>query len=277
MKNGLRLLMIAVVVLGSIPALAQFGEDGARPGSQTGGPDPVNYTAMSDIIDEGFEEVALLEVVDGWCLQNNSVPLGLTSWSQGSTSVFPAHAGDPTAYASTNYNNSGSPGNISTWMTTPVLDLGGVAEWSVWTRTVAASGWPDRAQLYVCPSTDCCGSLIGLGVEETGDCTVLLEDINETESLGGYPEAWEQFVHAISESGQGCLAFRYYIHDSGPSGANSNYIGVDTWQVSSTGGGDDGGTDDGGGVPATTTWGVIVLIALFLGITLFYMRRRAKA
>jgi len=42
-------------------------------------------------------------------------------------------------------------------------------------------------------------------------------------------------------------------------------------------GGDGGGGDDGGGVPATTTWGVIVLIALFLGITLFYMRRRAKA
>jgi hypothetical protein len=231
---------------------------------------------MTDIIDQDFADVALLEVVDGWCLQNNSVPLGLTSWSQGSTSVFPAHAGDPTAYASANYNNSGSPGDISTWMTTPVLDLGDVAEWSVWTRTVELSSWPDRAQLWVCPSTDCCGSLIGVGLEGTGDCTLMLEDINEAETLGGYPEAWQQFTHSITETGQGCLAFRYYIHDSGPSGANSNYIGVDTWQVSSTGGGD-GGADDGGGVPATTTWGVIVLIALFLGITLFYMRRRAKA
>jgi hypothetical protein len=269
--------MIAVVVLGSIPVLAQFGDDGARPGSQTGGPAPVDYTAMSDVIDQGFEDVPLLEVVEGWCLQNNSSPLGLTSWSQGASSVFPAHVGDPDHYASANYNNSGSPGDISTWMTTPVLDLGGVAEWSVWTRTVAGSSWPDAAQLYVCPSTDCCGSLLGVGVEGTGDCTVLLEYINENETLGGYPEDWTQFVHSISESGQGCLAFRYYIHDSGPTGVNSNYIGVDTWQVSSTGGGDDGGTDDGGGVPATTTWGVIVLIALFLGITLFYMRRRAKA
>jgi hypothetical protein len=230
---------------------------------------------MSDIIDEGFEDVALLEVVEGWCLQNNSSPLGITSWFQGNTSVFSAHAGDPDSYIAANYNASGSPGDISLWLTTPELDLGTVGSLSFWTRTVLASSWPDRAQVWLCPSTDCCGSLIGVGVEGTGDCMVLLDDINEPTDLQGYPEEWTQFTYDIAETGQGCLAFRYYVHDSGPSGVNSNYIGVDTWQVSSTGG--DGGSDDGGGVPATTMWGVIVLIALVLGITLFYMRRRAKA
>jgi hypothetical protein len=44
------------------------------------------------------------------------------------------------------------------------------------------------------------------------------------------------------------------------------------------GGGDGGdGGGDGGAVPATSTWGVILLIALFMGISLFYLRRRAKA
>ena len=39
------------------------------------------------------------------------------------------------------------------------------------------------------------------------------------------------------------------------------------------------GTGDGGGgaVPATNTWGVILLIALFMGISIFYLRRRANA
>jgi hypothetical protein len=35
-----------------------------------------------------------------------------------------------------------------------------------------------------------------------------------------------------------------------------------------------GGTTGGVGTPATSTWGVILLIALFLGISLFYIRRR---
>jgi hypothetical protein len=43
------------------------------------------------------------------------------------------------------------------------------------------------------------------------------------------------------------------------------------------GGGGDGGDGGGGAVPATNTWGVILLIALFMGISLFYLRRRAKA
>ncbi len=33
----------------------------------------------------------------------------------------------------------------------------------------------------------------------------------------------------------------------------------------------------GGGVPATGTWGIIALIALFMGVSMFYLRRRVKA
>ena len=39
-----------------------------------------------------------------------------------------------------------------------------------------------------------------------------------------------------------------------------------------------GGGDDGGGdVPATSTWGVIVLMALFMGVSLYFLRRRSSA
>jgi len=42
-----------------------------------------------------------------------------------------------------------------------------------------------------------------------------------------------------------------------------------------TGGGDGGSGDGGGGaVPATNTWGVIALAAIFLGLSVFYLRKR---
>jgi len=41
-------------------------------------------------------------------------------------------------------------------------------------------------------------------------------------------------------------------------------------------GGGDGG-DGGTGTPATSTWGVIAMIVLFLGVSLFFLRRRATA
>lgn len=276
MKNCLRVLMIAVVAIGvaSIPALAQNQD--ARDGSTSTTPAPLPTYPMADILDEDFDDIFILEF-EGWCFQNNSSPLGVTSWLQGST-PFPAHAGCATCFIAGNYNASGSPGNISLWLMSPEYDLSTVGTFSLWTRTVAGSSWPDRGQIRYSTAGDSCN--VGTGVEDVGDFTNMLEDINSGEVLQGYPEAWTQFSYAMSETGTGRFAFRYYIHDSGPTGANSNYIGIDTWQLDSgggDGGADDGGADDGGDVPATTTWGVIVLIALFLGITLFYLRRRARA
>jgi hypothetical protein len=37
------------------------------------------------------------------------------------------------------------------------------------------------------------------------------------------------------------------------------------------------GTGGGGDVPATGTWGMIALIALFMSVSMFYLRRRMKA
>jgi hypothetical protein len=71
-----------------------------------------------------------------------------------------------------------------------------------------------------------CGTL----PEDLGDFTTLLLDINPTLTVGGYPEIWTQYSINISGVGaptQGRFAFRYYVTNGGPSGANSNYIGVD--------------------------------------------------
>jgi hypothetical protein len=91
-----------------------------------------------------------------------------------------------------------------------------------------------------------------------GEGDVLLDSIVASGSVGG------TFIGMVSTD----LITR--ITTSDPSGAGELYGNL--WF---DGGGGDGG--DGGGVPATSTWGVILLIALFMGVSLFYLRRRANA
>jgi len=51
--------------------------------------------------------------------------------------------------------------------------------------------------------------------------------------VGGYPDAWTRYEANIDFTGAGRIAFRYFVTDGGPSGSNSNYIGIDTVEVTS--------------------------------------------
>jgi hypothetical protein len=56
---------------------------------------------------------------------------------------------------------------------------------------------------------------------------------NPTYTTSGYPNVWTQFTLTLSGLGSpttGRLAFRYFVENGGPSGANSDYIGIDTAQ-----------------------------------------------
>ena len=58
----------------------------------------------------------------------------------------------------------------------------------------------------------------------------------------------------------------------------SDADGVSRWSTMDHfyAGGEAGGDGGGGGVPATSTWGVILLIALFMTVSLFYLRKRGS-
>ena len=175
---------------------------------------------------EGFDDITILPQ---WYMQNNSNPLGVTDWFQGNDTVFPAQAGAPTAYIGANYNNTAGVGTISNWLLTPEQTLSNGSSISFWTRTATGSIYPDRLQVRLSllgPST-----YVGTGAEDVGDFTTLLLDINPTLAVGGYPEEWTQYTVTLSGipgGSSGRLAFRYYVTDGGPSGNNSNYIGIDT-------------------------------------------------
>ncbi|HUN81491.1 MAG TPA: choice-of-anchor J domain-containing protein, partial [Phycisphaerae bacterium] len=72
---------------------------------------------------------------------------------------------------------------------------------------------------------------VGSTATSVGDFTTLLLDINPTYTLSGYPNGWTQYSITLSGIGaptSGRLAFRYFVENGGPSGANSDYIGIDT-------------------------------------------------
>ena len=209
-------MVLVLLLVGSTAAVAQ-DIYGAREGSILGGPPPGPPPAIPEglVLDEGFDDITNLP---GWASQNNSSPLGSTDWFQGNDVVFPAQAGAPTAYLAANFNNSGSPGTISNWMMTPVLDWSTAQSVSFYTRTATGSIWPDRLEIRTSSagsSTD-----VGSGVNDVGDFTNLVLSVNPSLLQGGYPEVWTFYQGALPSSGTGRIAFRYFVPDAGPSGSN---------------------------------------------------------
>jgi hypothetical protein len=202
----------------------------------------VTGTVAAQSFTEEFEDITLL-AGQGWYFQNNSSPIGILSWApsaeerltrdrgefQGNTTVFTAYSG--AGYIADNYNAGASVATISDWLMTPQVCFVNGDTLAFWTRTATGSSWPDRLQLRLSlngASTNC-----GTGPEDVGDFTILLADINPTLVVGGYPEVWTQVIAVVDGAPAptcGRFAFRYYVTNGGPSGANSNYIGVDLVQ-----------------------------------------------
>jgi hypothetical protein len=116
-------------------------------------------------------------------------------------------------------------------MLTPVLSLNDGDDITFWTRTAAGSIWPDRLQVRA--SVSGASTNVGTLATDVGDFTILLQDINSTYTVGGYPEVWTEYAITISGVGttpvDGRVAFRYFVEGGGPTGSYSNYIGIDTF------------------------------------------------
>jgi hypothetical protein len=184
--------------------------------------------ARAQVLTEGFDNITTLPGA-GWFIQNNSQPIGVISWFQGNDTVFPAHQGAPTAYIGVNFNSGGGLATISNWLLTPEIPLANGATMTFWTRSVNGD-FPDRLQVRM--STAGNGTDVGTTATSVGTFTTLLLDINPNYTPTGYPVVWTEFpitLTGIPTPTTGRLAFRYFVENAGPSGANSNYIGVDTF------------------------------------------------
>jgi subtilisin-like proprotein convertase family protein len=187
--------------------------------SQAGGvPVPTN------VFSETFNTAIPLPA--GWASQNLSAPVGLTGWFQGNTAVFSGNTG--TGYIGANFNNTTGANTISNWLFTPNTTLKNGDRFSFYTRT-ASGAFPDRLQVRM--STN--GASVNAGTSNTsvGDFSTMLLDINPTYTNTGYPTAWTQYTVTLSglpiAGVSGRIAFRYFVENGGPGGANSDYIGID--------------------------------------------------
>ena len=187
--------------------------------------------AFPQAFTEGFDTAIPLPT--GWAQQNLSQPAGLQALMfQGNPAVFPAHMGaNPNSYIAANFQMGGGLATISAWLFTPQVTLANGATLTFWTRTTTLTGtvFPDRLQVRM--STNGASTNVGATATSVGDFTALLLDINPTYSTTVYPHVFTQFtatVVGVPAPTSGRLAFRYFVENGGPVGANSDYIGIDT-------------------------------------------------
>ncbi|MBS1792631.1 MAG: VCBS repeat-containing protein [Acidobacteria bacterium] len=177
-------------------------------------------------INEGFENVAGLT---DWFAINHSSPLGASVWSQCSgTAIPPAQAGTTNSCILVNFNSTTGAGTISNWLIAPSRTFNNGDTISFYTKTPSTT-FPDRMQVRL--STNGTSTNVGTTATDVGDFTTLLLDINPTYGTS-YPLVWTQFtitISGLSGPTAGRVAFRYFVEDGGPDGANSNIIGIDSF------------------------------------------------
>ncbi|MBL8296841.1 MAG: S8 family serine peptidase [Rhodanobacteraceae bacterium] len=192
---------------------------------------------------QGFDDITTIAGL-GWLTSNNSVPVGTTpGWFQGNPAVFTAQAGAATSsYIGAHFNNVAGDNTITNWLVTPLMTFNAASSVNFWTRsTVATDGvtvFPDRLEVRVC-TTGACTAISPDATALTTFPTVIrtinpnLTTTDDPTGVNGYPlSAWAQFTldtgNGLPSTGQGRIAFRYWVTSGGPNGANSNFIGIDT-------------------------------------------------
>ena len=124
--------------------------------------------------------------------------------------------------------NGSGVSNLNIYLMSPTLTINNGDTISFYTRTVNVPSRPDRLLLKL--STNGASSA-------TVDFSTTLLTVNSGLTTGGYPNTWTQFSATISGlpgPASGRFAFNYNVTNGGPSGSNSDFIGIDTMLVTSS-------------------------------------------
>ena len=179
------------------------------------------------LYNQSFDNATYPPLPVGWASQNLGTTIGvLPDWIAGDPTVFTSHTG--AGYLGGSFNSITGAGTISLWLFAPNVTLKNGDVLSFWTRTTDGT-YPDRLQVRL--STN--GTSVNAGASPTsvGDFTTILQDINPGLTSAGYPLVWTQYTLTLSglPAGgiSGRIAFRYFVTNGGPSGTNSDFIGID--------------------------------------------------
>ena len=193
---------------------------------------PLPTVGVNTIISEGFNTVSTL-TSSGWSVVNTSTPVGTSTWFQGAT-AFNAQSTPVNSWVGCGFESIVGSGTISNWLIAPLTTLQNGDVIKFWTRTVDQVSFPDRLQVRL--------SKTGTGTNpisptDLGSYTTLLADINPTLTTSGYPINFTQYTLTVSglSGPTSCrVAFRYFVTNGGPSGVNSELIGIDTFSITRT-------------------------------------------
>lgn len=175
-----------------------------------------------------------------WIRTNQSQPVGTSNWQQGNVSGFgTGFNGGSTSYASVNFNSvaAASAGTISNWLITPTISLKDGDVIKFYTRAGSNfSTIPDRLELRL--SADGETSVVpSTGSTDVGSFTTIAATVNPNLTPSVYPVTWTEVLYTVEglPTETECkLAFRYFVTNGGPTGANGNAIWIDALTINRT-------------------------------------------
>lgn len=143
----------------------------------------------------------------------NAGPAGTTFWFQGNPATFVAYNGPDNGYVGANFNATTGANNIDNWLVLPATHTLNGDSLTFFSRSTTSATWVDsiRVMYSQSGSTTAGGDWVELGrfmVNNNG--------------------VWERRSYAAPVGGVNSrFAIRYCVVQGGPSGANSDYIGID--------------------------------------------------
>ena len=187
---------------------------------------------------EGFDLVTFPPT--NWIVRNQSTVIGTNTqcWNRFTATPWPPQAG--AGHAGANFNCTSGTNTISGWLiSSQMVNLQNGQQVTFFTRKASPDQFADRLQLRLCldGAPDSCGAAGSTGATsaDVGQFTTLLVDVNPTLVLGVYPTVFTQFSATLSGlpagPNTGRIAFRYFVDNGGPTGANSDIISIDTVNV----------------------------------------------
>ncbi len=168
----------------------------------------------------------------GWTSTNLSSPVGTGNWFAGNVNSFTAFNGPDNGYIAVNFQSGSGVSTLNNWLMSPVVTVQNGDEISFYTRVPNASEWADRIELR--QSVLGANSTNPSGLTNVGSYSTLCLTVNPNLVASEYPQTWTKFSYIVTGlTGQvsSRFAIRYTVPNGGPSGANSNYVGIDAFQV----------------------------------------------
>ena len=205
-----KILLISALTVGSVFANAQSFYEGFETGPTGWG------TTVTFGNTPGGDAMAFDSGT--WHAQNESAPLGGTSWFNNPTIWTPQYG---TGHLCANYNSVLTLGQINNYMMSPVRTLNNGDVIRFYTRTVPSQFYPDRLHLKM--------SLAGSSTA-TSDFTTTLLTVNNDLVATDYPNTYTLYtvtLSGLSGPTSGRFAFNYDVPGGGASGSNSDFISID--------------------------------------------------